>query len=462
MLSASFVAAGTGTVGLAFAGTSFAGTAMAGSGWHTSGNHSILGGNQIKVPIEIPVNICGNALALLGDAFAGCKGGAHVGGHRHHAGQSWHTSGNHSILGGNQIKVPVKVPVNVCGNSAAVLGDAFSGCKGGAGAAGGGGWHTSGNESILGGNQVKGPVKVPVNVCGNAIALLGDAFAGCKGGAHVGGHHHGRSAWHTSGNESIGGGNQVKVPVKVPVNVCGNSGAGLGLAAAGCKGGAGAAGGGGGWRTSGNESILGGNQGKAAVKAPVNACGNALALLGDAFAGCKGGAHVRGGHHGESWHTSGNNSIGGGNQVKVPVKVPVNVCGNSAAVLGDAFSGCKGGATVDGRSASHGQHVNNVRVAHMSGPAGPLAQPLGSTGIIQQPGGALAGLSSLPVLSSLQAQTAQLTSYSSPDASLLSTGAAAPGMGAGALLGLVVGALLAGAASLVAAGRRLGVRKASR
>jgi len=362
MLSVSFVAAGTGTAGLAFAGTTSGGAAVmagsAGGGWHTSGNHSILGGNQIKIPIEIPVNVCGNALALLGDAFAGCKGGAHVGGHHHHGGQSWHTSGNHSILGGNQVKVPVKVPVNVCGNSAAALG----------------------------------------------------------------------------------------------------------LAASGCKGGAGAAGGGGGWHTSGNESILGGNQGKAAVKAPVNACGNALALLGDAFAGCKGGAHVGGGHRGQSWHTSGNHSILGGNQVKVPVKVPVNVCGNAAAVLGDAFAGCKGGATVDARSASHIDHAN---VAHMSAPVSSLATPLGSKSIIQQSGGALAGLSSLPVLTSLQAQAAQLTSYSTANvrpaqASLLSTGNAAPGMGAGSLLGLVMGALLAGAASLVAAGRRFSVRRASR
>lgn len=217
---------------------------------------------------------------------------------------------------------------------------------------------------------------------------------------------------------------------------------------------------GGGWHTSGNHSILGGNQIKVPIDIPVNVCGNAIALLGDAFAGCKGGAHVGGHHHhGQNWHTSGNNSIGGGNQVKVPVKVPVNVCGNSAAVLGDAFSGCKGGATVDGRPVNHTNHANRV---HMAAPVSPLAQPLGGTDIVQQPGGALAGLSSLPVLSSLPAQAAQLTSYSTTDASPLSAGSTAPGMGAGSLLGLVVGALLAGAASLVAAGRRFSLRKASR
>ncbi|MFD0898804.1 chaplin family protein [Actinomadura sediminis] len=44
---------------------------------------------------------------------------------------------------------------------------------------------TSGNFSILGGTQVIAPISVPVNVCGNAVAVLGNAGAGCKGGAEV-------------------------------------------------------------------------------------------------------------------------------------------------------------------------------------------------------------------------------------------------------------------------------------
>src|SRR5690606_17940627 len=45
----------------------------------TSGRNSILGGNQIVVPVNAPINICGNAAAVLGDATAGCLGGASVG-----------------------------------------------------------------------------------------------------------------------------------------------------------------------------------------------------------------------------------------------------------------------------------------------------------------------------------------------------------------------------------------------
>jgi hypothetical protein len=169
-----------------------AGIALASTGPSTSGNNSILGGNQISLPISIPVNVCGNALALLGDAVGACHGGASASGGSTGGGT---TSGNHSIGGGNQVSVPISVPVNVCGNSVAALGHAKSGCKGGASTSGGsgGGSTTSGNHSIGGGNQVSVPISVPVDVCGISVAVLGDAASGCQGGSHSGpppGHHH--------------------------------------------------------------------------------------------------------------------------------------------------------------------------------------------------------------------------------------------------------------------------------
>jgi hypothetical protein len=49
------------------------------STWITSGNGSILGGNQIFIPINVPIDVCGNAIAILGIAgSAGCQGGASV------------------------------------------------------------------------------------------------------------------------------------------------------------------------------------------------------------------------------------------------------------------------------------------------------------------------------------------------------------------------------------------------
>ncbi|HEV7931338.1 MAG TPA: chaplin family protein [Actinomadura sp.] len=216
------------------------------------------------------------------------------------------TSGDHSVLGGNQVNIPISVPIDISGNSIAVAGAAGSRSKGGAtvgghGDGGGSGARrTSGRHSIGGGNQVNVPVSIPVNVCGNGVAVLGRAFAGCKGGAKTGGHGHGGGSgggrW-TSGYHSALGGNQVNVPVSIPVNVCGNA---VGNAFAGCKGGAavdGQRGSGGQW-TSGDHSVLGGNQVDIPVKAPVNVCGNGAAVLGDAVAGCAGGAGGHAGHGG--------------------------------------------------------------------------------------------------------------------------------------------------------------------
>jgi hypothetical protein len=42
------------------------------------GNLSVLSGNSVLIPINVPINVCGAALAILGLADAGCTGGAAV------------------------------------------------------------------------------------------------------------------------------------------------------------------------------------------------------------------------------------------------------------------------------------------------------------------------------------------------------------------------------------------------
>ncbi|HLH59781.1 MAG TPA: chaplin family protein, partial [Streptosporangiaceae bacterium] len=95
----------TGTMKVALLSAAFAmpctGVAMAGT-WGTSGNGSILGGNQVNAPINVPINVCGNAVALLGISAAGCQGGASVSGHSGNS-DRWSTSGDGSIAGGNQV-----------------------------------------------------------------------------------------------------------------------------------------------------------------------------------------------------------------------------------------------------------------------------------------------------------------------------------------------------------------------
>ncbi|MEU8340903.1 chaplin family protein [Spirillospora sp. NPDC048832] len=241
--------------------------------------------------------------------------------------------------------------------------------------------NTSGNFGVLNGNQAVAPITAPVDVSGNSAgALLGASQARSEGGAKVSGARHaGAGDMHTSGDFSIGGGNQVFAPVTVPLSVCGNSLAIVGLSQAQCKGGAsvsyghrhgggyrtaepaqGARGGwdGGGWggwhgprhgsmKTSGDFSILGGNQVFAPITAPVSVCGNSAAVVGISQAQCKGGASVKGQSKPPKMHTSGNFSILGGNQVFAPITAPISVCGNSLAVVGVSQAQCKGGASVD-------------------------------------------------------------------------------------------------------------------
>ena len=59
-------------------GPAFASTSVTGNHLADGGNVSILSGNNVNIPISIPVDVCGNAIAILGLAEASCQGGAGV------------------------------------------------------------------------------------------------------------------------------------------------------------------------------------------------------------------------------------------------------------------------------------------------------------------------------------------------------------------------------------------------
>ncbi len=74
---AALLAAGAVAVGAAFgSGAAIADTT-------TSGNFSVLGGNQVVAPISVPLEVSGNSVAALGASQAQSEGGAHVSGARH-------------------------------------------------------------------------------------------------------------------------------------------------------------------------------------------------------------------------------------------------------------------------------------------------------------------------------------------------------------------------------------------
>ncbi|MGW0469087.1 chaplin [Streptomyces sp. NPDC003027] len=96
---------------------------------------------------------------------------------------------------------------------------------------------TSSNSSgIASGNTVQVPVHIPVNACGNSVNVVGllnptfgNSCANTSKPGRPGGPGGGSSAEGRTDNSSgIGSGNNVQVPVDVPVNVCGNSVTGVG------------------------------------------------------------------------------------------------------------------------------------------------------------------------------------------------------------------------------------------
>ncbi|WP_283139223.1 chaplin [Rhizohabitans arisaemae] len=64
------------TIGAAFAVAGLLLIAGPAHAHHTDGGHGVLSGNQVIAPLEIPINVCGNAVPVLGIGIAGCAGGA--------------------------------------------------------------------------------------------------------------------------------------------------------------------------------------------------------------------------------------------------------------------------------------------------------------------------------------------------------------------------------------------------
>lgn len=212
-------------VGVLSAGFLLIGSAAhAADSFDSNHNVGIGNGNQIKALIQAPINVCGNAVGVIGTANAWCKGGAHATLPAGALNAMMTSTDNVGLLVGNQIDLVAQVPVNVCGNAIGVIGTASAGCEGGASAVieppghdggptpgpymhhnkghkshhGKNEWAPSmptrpscdvtltsnGNVGILNGNQVVAPIQLPIELSGNAVSVLGGpTTASSTGGA---------------------------------------------------------------------------------------------------------------------------------------------------------------------------------------------------------------------------------------------------------------------------------------
>ncbi len=117
---------------MAVAGTAHADSAADGT---ASGSPGLGSGNTIQVPVDIPVNVCGNTVDVIGllnpamgnkctNSSHKAPGKATSAGSRN-SGQATADSSTHDspgILSGNGVEVPVHAPVNFSGNSVNVVG----------------------------------------------------------------------------------------------------------------------------------------------------------------------------------------------------------------------------------------------------------------------------------------------------------------------------------------------------
>ncbi|MEU4264860.1 chaplin [Streptomyces argenteolus] len=153
-------------------------------------------------------------MAAAGGVLALGGGYAHA-----DAGASGGASNSPGVLSGNSIQVPIDIPVNACGNSVNVGGllNPTSGNDCGNGSAGAGHGHAPDHGAPSGhGSGSSGSSGSGSNVSGHEAQ---------DGGAGTGRHRApGATAQGAAkGSPGVGSGNQVQVPVEIPVNLCGNS-----------------------------------------------------------------------------------------------------------------------------------------------------------------------------------------------------------------------------------------------
>ncbi|MEV6925402.1 chaplin family protein [Dactylosporangium sp. NPDC051485] len=261
----------------------------------------------------------------------------------------WTSGYNAGLLNGNQFDTTLQVPVNVCGNSIAVLGFADAHCGGGAAAvktesasatesATTEDWTTGYNAGVANGNQLDTTLQVPVNISGNAVSVLGFSSASSSGGATAvkggvsadrdndgHGRRHHRGGGNGNNNGGYNGGTNGNYATEGVANRTED------------------------WTSGYNAGLLNGNQLNTTAQLPINISGNAIGLLGFAGASSQGGAWAVKGESAqatESNHTTGYNAgLLNGNQADTTLQLPINLCGNSIAILGFASANCGGGAT---------------------------------------------------------------------------------------------------------------------
>jgi hypothetical protein len=308
----------------------------------THGTGGFISGNVVDLDWALPVQITNNAIAGVGKASAEGTNSQEAA-----ATGDIVTDGAHSFLGGNVVAPQFATPVQVDGNAIAGAGKANAASEAETSAESGGTILTSGEDSAGGGNAVPVPVAMPVKANGNAIMGLGkavswaDSSADATAGATRTGMYGVPTYVETNGDPALAAGNIAQPAVSGPVSLCGNAGGAGGVADATCETTT-EADAGGTSRTTGEGSVASGAIAAAPVALPVQGFGNAAAGVGEATADATNTVESTAG--GDSY-TRGHDSIASGTTANTPVSGTADVFANAAAGAGNATATAMNDAT---------------------------------------------------------------------------------------------------------------------
>ncbi|WP_086172055.1 chaplin [Streptomyces pharetrae] len=152
------VAAASGAMAVAFPVSAAFAADGAGADGTATGSPGVLSGNALQVPVHVPVNVCGNTANVVG-LLNPAAGNTCV-------------NGGTSKADGAKKSDAAKAGGAAKGSGAKTGGAADSG---GSVASGGASAHgvTEGSPGVLSGNNLQLPIDLPVNVSGNSVNVVG-------------------------------------------------------------------------------------------------------------------------------------------------------------------------------------------------------------------------------------------------------------------------------------------------
>ncbi|HEY0805681.1 MAG TPA: hypothetical protein VGD84_11470 [Pseudonocardiaceae bacterium] len=327
------------------------------------GGGDLLRGNKVVANATVPIQICGNAVAVGGDA-------AETGMCSQVVAQPdpISTSGSGNALAGNVVAANAVVPVQATGNAIAAIGNAVAQSMAGQSGTVGGDITTGGTGGTVSGTIGVIQWATPVQVANNAVAGGGSAAA--NSASESDGFSNG--SLRTCGDNGTGAGTLGAAPVALPVQVDGNGLSGAGNASsqsqstANSTAGTTSANNIGLWghpswgRTSGDPSTASGNVAQPQVSGPVSVDDNAGGLVGNQSAtSTNNSTNSAGGLS----STTGTGSTGSGNFVDAPVALPTSGGGNGVVGVGNATSN----HTTNTSSTAGGATLTNGNNSTLSG-----------------------------------------------------------------------------------------------